>query len=184
MKLNSLAIAALFLALPVTGAQQYTREQQQKYVSNELGFAVAFPGQAVRSQQEDGTIEFTSANSDKTWWCSVAIVGNVDYVGPVNKNFMDEWIKGRVRHGTMNPTSAFRYSTLQGYPTASAETTAKRPSDAEVLVGKVMYVFVKSHYRIYVVFVWSKRSITLPGKEQQAQTAFMDSFEVIRQPFE
>lgn len=180
MRKLSLFAVLLFLAVPATHAQQHnsanpamTGLAAEKYISKEFGFSVSFPSQSVSVDKDRNMTFFSGWNADKTWWGAVDILDYVPYeTGPVNKEFVDHWFNG-LFSGTMSPTTAFVYSTLQGYPTVTAGVTKRRQSDGQVLAGRMTYVFVKERRRIYAVQAWS-----LPGQDEQAEESFIKSFEI------
>jgi hypothetical protein len=160
-----LAVAVLFLAVPVTPGQQ------QKSAKRDYdGFAVAFPG----AVEKDNKYPSYSYDSGK-WLARVDFDINVPYeTGPVTKEFMEHRFQ-RLFDSTMVP-GAFTYSTVQGYPTISAEVARKRDGQV-ILIGKVMYVFVKAQRRIYSVSAFSfPRTLEATAAERRA---FMESFEIL-----
>jgi hypothetical protein len=161
-----LAVAVLlFLAVPVTPGQQ-----QKSAKRHYDGFAVAFPG----AVEKDNKYPSYSCDSGK-WLSSVDININVSYeTGSMTKEFMEHKFQ-HLFDSTMVP-GAFTYSTLQGYPTVSAEVARKRNGEV-ILIGKVMYVFVKARRRIYSVSAFSFPS-TLEATAAERKV-FMESFEIL-----
>jgi hypothetical protein len=171
----------LFLAVPATQAQQHHNPANtatagfaaEKYISKEFGFSISFPSAVVSVSKDRNMTFFDSWNADKTWWGNVNILDYVPYeTGPVNKEFMNYWFNA-LFSDAWTRTSASSYSTLQGYPTVSAEVTKRRHNDGKVMTGRIIYVFVKERRRIYAVYVWS-----FPGPQEQAQEPFIKSFEI------
>jgi hypothetical protein len=160
-----LAVAVLFLAVPVTWGQP------QKSVKRTYdGFSVAFPCAA----EKDSKYPSYSCDSGK-WLSSVDIDVNVPYeTGSLTKEFMEHKFQ-HLFDSTMVP-GTFTYSTLQGYPTVSAEVARKRNGQV-ILIGKVMYVFVKARRRIYSVSAFSFPS-TLDATAAERKV-FMESFEIL-----
>ena len=134
------------------------------------GFAAAFPCEV----QKDSKYPSYSCDSGR-WISSIDIDVNVSYTSDsLTKEFMEQKFQ-RLFDSTMVP-GAFTYSTLQGYPTVSAEATRKRNGQI-ILIGKVMYVFVKARRRIYIVSAFSFPS-TLEATAAERKI-FMESFELL-----